>query len=373
MSSAAPARPSGTGPSRFPRRIVVLLHLAAAAAWFGVFAIYVRVWLGPSEASGVLEQSARQVVEGRAQAPFQYRLLVPHVLMGLHDALGWPVGYAEAVVDVAALAVGVAVIAALLRRLDLEHLVVPVALVGAYLEVGTLWFGKFETATAFAATTIAAWALVTDDRRRWLALAPAMVVLAGTRTDLLLALAIGAAARWLLAGRRRTDLVTAAALAIAGIGASIALAAAYPDAHYDPGAPMVQVAHNLNPLVLLVVALFVLPVLGPFLLVRSEPALRTLLDAQRDLMAPLLGMVIAELGSVLIVGRADEVRLLFPLAAPLGIVAVLGWRALVGAHLVTPDPTPSAVDADAVVEGPPERGATPAPVLVGMAADPARL
>jgi hypothetical protein len=313
---------------QLPRSVAALLHTCAALVWLGMFALYVRVWLAPQESDGVLVNSATAVVNGTADAPFQYRILVPHVLLWLHDHLGWPIGYAETVLDLAMLGIGIAVTAAILRRLHLEVWVLAVACFGAYLGVGMLWFGKFETITAFAAMTVATWAILCDDRRRWLPMAAVALVLAGTRTDLLLAIGVALVARWLLAGRHRRDLVGGLAIGAFGVAATIGLILRYPDARYDEQVGAVQIVHNLQPLVLLVFVAFALPAVGPYLLARSQPPIRSVVNDHRAVMVPLLALVAAELVSILVIGRADEVRLLFPLATPLAIVGVVGWRAI---------------------------------------------
>ncbi|MEZ5139548.1 MAG: quinolinate synthase NadA [Acidimicrobiales bacterium] len=197
------AREHRDRPDALPRSIATLLHATAALVWAGAFTFYLRVWLGPRESDGSIGRSVREVVGGTADAPFQYRILVPQLLDRLHDALGWPYGYGEMVVDLVALTVAVAVTAALLRRLGLEVWVLAVALVGAQLTIGAMWWGKTETYAALAAATVGLWAVLDDRRRRWLPLLAAAAVLAGTRTDLLLALGIAALARWALAGRER--------------------------------------------------------------------------------------------------------------------------------------------------------------------------
>lgn len=319
-------------PTVLPRGVAALLHTCAALVWLGMFALYVRVWLAPQESDGVLETSANAVVNGTADAPFQYRILVPNVLVWLHDHLGWPVGYAETIIDLAALAIGIAVTAALLRKLHLEIWVLAVACFGAYLGVGMLWFGKFETVTAFAAMAVATWAILCDDRRRWIPLIAVSLVLAGTRTDLLLALGVALVARWLLAGRRPRDLVGGLTVGAFGVAATAAWILRYPDARYDDQVGAIQLVHNIQPLVLLIFLAFALPAVGPYLLARSQPGIRSLVNDHRPVMVPLLALVAAELASILVIGRADEVRLLFPLATPLAIVGVVGWRTILGPY-----------------------------------------
>jgi hypothetical protein len=316
-------------PGGLTRDVRILLHASAAAVWLGLLLMYERVWLRPRDVSGDLETWAQAVVDGTSAAPYQFRLLVPHLVVGLHDALGWSVGQATIAVDVVAMAVAVAATAVLLRRLALEAWVLPIALYGATLGIGLLWWGKFETVTAFAGVAIALVGIVSDEARtRWACLLPAAVILTGTRTDLLIAVGVALLARWRWAGRRPADLAAGLLLGAAGAVATLALKAAYPDAAYPDGVSLVQVAHNLQPLVLLTLVAFLLPALGPWLLADRQPALRAALDADREALVPLLALVLAEVAATLVVGRVEEVRLLFPLATALGLLGVVGWRAL---------------------------------------------
>lgn len=322
----APDGANGTGLARDVR---ILLHASAVAAWLGLLLMYERVWLRPRDVSGDLEVWARAVVDGTSAAPYQFRLLVPHLVVWLHDTLGWSVGQAAITVDAVAMAAAIAATAVLLRRLRLEVWVLPVALYGAALGIGLVWWGKFETITAFAGVTIALVGIVTDDARtRWACLLPAAVILTGTRTDLLIAVGVALLARWRWAGRRPADLAAGLVLGAAGAVATLGLKAAFPDAAYPDGVALVQVTHNLQPLVLLTLVAFLLPALGPWLLAERQPALRGALDADRGAIVPLLALVLAEVAATLVVGRVEEVRLLFPLATALGILGVVGWRAL---------------------------------------------
>ncbi|MEZ5182714.1 MAG: hypothetical protein R2702_12710 [Acidimicrobiales bacterium] len=330
-----------------PRHLAVALHATAALLWFGAFSFYVRVWLQPRDATGELLRWASSTVDGTNSAPYQYRVLVPHLQVGLHDHLGWSGATAQGAIDAAALGIGIVAIAALLRRLHLEVWVLAVAAYGCALSIGLLWWGKAESITAFAATSVAVWAIGEDGRRRWWALAPAALVLAGTRTDLLLALGVALLARWAWAGRRRGDLVAGLALGALGALATVVLKAAYPDATYPVA--VVQVAHNLQPVVLLTLIAFVAPALAPWLLADREPSVRRAFEVHRATIVPALALVAAEVASLLVVGRAEEVRLLFPLTGALGVLGVLGWRAALGPY----------ASSGAAVEASAERDTTP--------------
>lgn len=317
-------------PRPLPRHLAAALHTTAALVWFGALSFYVRVWLQPRDASGELLRWAGSTVDGTNSAPYQYRILVPHLMVWLHEELGWTGAAAETAIDAVALLIGVVAIAALLRRLHLEVWTLAVAAYGGVLSIGLLWWGKSETITAFAATSVVLWAVLQEDRRRWAVLAPAALVLAGTRTDLLLALGVALLARWAWAGRRRDDLAAGVALGAVGVAATVALKAAYPDATYPVA--VVQLSHNLQPTVLLTLIAFIAPALAPWLLIDREAAVRRALDEHRAVVVPTLALVLAEVASLLVVGRVEEVRLLFPLAAALGLLAVLGWRAALGPY-----------------------------------------
>lgn len=328
------------------------LHATAALLWFGAFSFYVRVWLQPRDATGELLDWARATVDGTSAAPYQYRVLVPHLQVWLHDHVGWSGAAAQGAIDAVALAVGIVAIAAILRRLHLEVWTLAVAAYGAALSIGLVWWGKSESITAFAATSVAVWAIGEEGRRRWWALGPAALVLAGTRTDLLLALGVALLARWAWAGRRRGDALAGVAVGAFGVLATVALKAAYPDAAYPVA--VVQVAHNLQPMVLLTLLAFVAPALGPWLLTDREPTVHRALEVHRATVVPALALVAAEVASLLVVGRVEEVRLLFPLAGSLGVLAVLGWRAALAPYVGSPVSAPPS-SADPL----PERSAHP--------------
>lgn len=292
--------------------------------WFGAFSFYVRVWLQPREASGELLQWAHQTVDGTNSAPYQYRILVPHVQVWLVEHLGWPAAFAEGMVDAAMLAVGIIAVAVTLRALRLEAWTLAVAGYGAALSVGLLWWGKAETITAFGAASVATWAVLESGRRRWTALVPAVLVLAGTRTDLIVAVGLALLARWAWAGRQRDDRTAGLVTIGFGIAATVALKAAYPDATYPVA--VVQIGHNLQPVVLLTLVAFVAPAIVPWAMIEREAAVGAAFARHRATVIPLLALVGAEVGSLLVVGRVEEVRLLFPLAAALGVLAVLGWQ-----------------------------------------------
>ncbi|MEZ5139581.1 MAG: hypothetical protein R2711_12690 [Acidimicrobiales bacterium] len=329
-----------------PRHLAVALHATAALLWFGAFSFYVRVWLQP-------RTPRASCCDGRARpSTAPTRRPTSTGCWSRTSRSGSTITSAgrarpPRAIDAAALGIGIVAIAALLRRLHLEVWVLAVAAYGCALSIGLLWWGKAESITAFAATSVAVWAIGEDGRRRWWALAPAALVLAGTRTDLLLALGVALLARWAWAGRRRGDLVAGLALGALGALATVVLKAAYPDATYPVA--VVQVAHNLQPVVLLTLIAFVAPALAPWLLADREPSVRRAFEVHRATIVPALALVAAEVASLLVVGRAEEVRLLFPLTGALGVLGVLGWRAALGPY----------ASSGAAVEASAERDTTP--------------
>jgi hypothetical protein len=317
-------------------------RVGAGLVWLGLYGMYVRLWVQPQDARGNLERWARPVAEGTAAAPFQYRFAVPGAMTWAADHLAWPFGFTLQLVDAVALIVGAVAFDRLLQRLELGMWALPAALYGGFLGLGVVWWGKFETMAAFAAMTVATAALLGLVRHRSLVLAGCALVLIGTRTDLLFALAVAEAARWWWIDRRPGALRTALALGATAAIATVGLSLAYPDAAYDEATGVVQVWHNLQPTNLAIAAAFLLPALLPHLLRWRGPQLQARLEADRATWLPLLALVGAQVASVALIGRADEVRLFFPLVAALSILGIVGWRAVVGlvAAETTSEPAP---------------------------------
>jgi hypothetical protein len=196
---------------------------------------------------------------------------------------------------------------------------------GAFLGIGCLWLAKFETTLAFAAVTIGVLAVLGFVRYRALTLAIVVLVLAGTRTDLIVALAGAELARWWWTDRRPATLRSAVVLGAAGALATAVLAQRF--AHNPYNNEMVELAYNLRPTVLATGAGFLLPPLLPWVLCWRGPGLRDALRPHLPIAIPLLGLCIVEIGQCTAVGRLEEVRMFFPLAAPLAVLGILGWRA----------------------------------------------
>jgi hypothetical protein len=64
------------------------------------------------------------------------------------------------------------------------------------------------------------------------------------------------------------------------------------------------------------------------LLARTSFLRSEILAVVRDC-GPLLAVLATEIGVTLLVGRVDEVRLLFPLAFPIAVVGIQLWSAVV--------------------------------------------
>jgi hypothetical protein len=335
-ATAAPRDAPVDDPSAHTERDRALLALRATAGlvWIGLYGMYVRLWVLPSDLRGDLERWARPVAEGTAAAPFQYRFAVPDLLVWCADHLGWRIGFTHQLVDAIALAIGVVLLDRLLRHLDLGLWLLPASLYAGFLGLGIVWWGKFETTTAFAATTLATAALLGAVPRRGLALGVAAALLVGTRTDLLIAVGVAELARWWWVDRRPAALRSGLLLAGTGVAATVGLKAIYPDAAYDASTGVVQVWHNLQPTNLAIAIAFLAPALVPLALAWRGPQVRAALADQRTVLVPAIALVAAEVGSVLLIGRADEVRLFFPLVAALSVIGIVGWSAVL--RVLTP-------------------------------------
>ncbi|WP_421119130.1 hypothetical protein ACE2AJ_17465 [Aquihabitans daechungensis] len=107
---------------------------------------------------------------------------------------------------------------------------------------------------------------------------------------------------------------------------TVALSRIWPDARYGEQG-LIQLAHNSKPAVWLTAAAFLAPVLIPYALCAPGTRARASIERERSVVGPLLALVLIEVAFTIVVGRIEEVRMFFPLAAPLAIVGALGWRA----------------------------------------------
>jgi len=336
-----PALPTVATAGRFapkPRRTVVAVDRRSLERWSaalggaalaGTFFLYVNVWVTPRYYSGDLDLWVRSVVDGTATAPYQYRVLVPALLVWLTDHAGASMAQATIVVDGSALALGTALGFHMLRKSGLAVYALPAAVYCGWLGLGLLNYAKPETLVAFAAVTAAANVVAHDagGRARWLVVVVAAVVLAGCRTDLLVALGVGFGVR---AWQRRSvvDAGAALALVVTALAATVALLVRYPDAKYPEGVHVVQLQHNLTAIPVVLLAAFLLPALGPLVLARAPRVRREVLDVASRY-AALLAVVATEVVVTLVVGRTEEIRLLFPEAFLIALVGIELWRVVV--------------------------------------------
>lgn len=334
----APAPSRGDGPALDAEwaRVGQALRLAALAVWGGLFSLYLKVWFNPRVADGSLVQGAQRVWNGTQEAPFQYRFVVPDLIVGLSRLFGTGIGPTAKAVDAVNLALGAVLLDRLLRRLGIGEWTLPAALYGGFLGVGLLWWAKFETLPAFAVMALATTVLVGDHRRRPALLLACALVLCGMRTDLVLALGVALLARWRWADRRRIDLQLGLAIGALGVTATAVLARAFPDARYPADTDVIQLIHNVNPAIWLTALAFLAPAVLPYALCPDGPRMRAALSPHRALLVTLGALVTAEVALTFLVGRVEEVRLYVPLLAPLAVLGVLGWQAALSLRPTSP-------------------------------------
>ena len=319
------------------RRLVLERWSAAlgGCALGGVYFFYVVIFILPRDGTPDLDGVVRSVVNGGAQAPYQYRFLVPCIEVWLNDHAALSMGQAAMLVDMIAMAIAGAIGFAILKRVGLGLFALPAGLYCAYVGIGIAALSKPETVVAFACTTAALLAL---ERRPviagwwspyvvWSVLVVASVVLLGCRTDLVFALATGFAVRYRYF-RARADAAAMVCLALAAVIVSVALVAHWPHSHYPKGTAVVQILHNLDALPLVVLSCFLLPALAPLVMMFRHPAVSLAVRPTAVAHLPLIVMILTEVSSTFIVGRIDEVRLAFPLAFAIAWVGVDLWRAL---------------------------------------------
>ena len=306
-----------------------------SCALAGMFYLYIQIDIFTREGTFALDGVVRQIVDGKADAPFQYRFLIPDVLVWIDDHTSYTIGQAVEVIDGIGLAVGAAIGFAILKRTGRGLYALPVGLYLSLLSIGYIALPKPETLTAFACATAALIALerrpVSDGwwsgRVAWAALVLSTVILLGCRTDVVFALAVGFGARY-VARRQPVDAIAAGVLATSAIVATLALIARFPDAKYPSGVSMVQLADNFSAIRIVVVGLFVLPALAPLVIMWRHPAVAPRVRDAAMTHLPLLMVVAAQVVSSFVVGRFDEVRLFFPVAFALAWVGVEMWQAV---------------------------------------------
>jgi hypothetical protein len=299
---------------------------------------------GPS-AKGLVESLLRGTVDGTVNAPFQYRFLVPCVLVWLSDHTSMSIGTATVLLDGAAIAIGASLGVAMLRRTGLGLYALPVLLYSALLILGPILYYKPETMTAFACITAALLALQRrsvaqgwwSGRVLWPSLVIAALVLAGCRTDLLVALGVGFAIRW-WQKRDATDRIAALSLAVTGMVAALVLARVYPDAHYPPAVGLVQLSYNFDAFSVTILGFFLAIALGPLIALRGPEPMAAAARAVASERLPILGLVATEVASTVVFGRIDEIRLIFPLGFAIAWVGADLWRALLSSVEIEDSP-----------------------------------
>src|SRR5205823_4104245 len=135
-------------------------------------------------------------------------------------------------------------------------------------------------------------------------------ILIGCRTDLLFALGAGFTMRW-WQKRERFDLVAAGLLVMTCTVATLALIRFFPDAHYPPGVGPVQLSYNFDALTVCVRGAFLATALGPLVALRGPSTAAVAVRDVASERSPLLALIVAEVASMFVFGRIDEVRLIF--------------------------------------------------------------
>ena len=310
--------------------------VVGAFAVGGAFYHYVLFAIVIRERDGRLQAAIHDVVNQRAAAPYQYRVLVPAIVTWLEDHTPFSLGQVMVLLDGAMLVAAVALGLALLRRLDLRLLTLPVLLYCAFMMVGLIAFPKPETTTALFGVTASMLALERrplsegwwSPRIVWTGLVLSSSILVGCRTDLLVALAAGFAVRWWLR-REWADAYAAIMLAAAAVIATVVLVHIYPMARYPSDTGLIQITWSISALPLVVASCFLAPALAPLaLLLRRTDTVEPLQRAARAHL-PALGVIVAEVLAAVTVGHVDEVRLFFPVFFCLATVGAEMWRAMV--------------------------------------------
>ena len=301
----------------------------------GAFYHYATLTILVPGSKGAFGGAIHAIVDGQADAPYQYRFLVPCVLVWLTDHAHLALDTAASLVDGVALATGAVIGVAMLRRSGLGLYAWPALLYCGLLILGPTAYYKPETMVAFACTTAALLALERrpptegwwSSRAVWPALVIATLVLIGCRTDLLFALGVGFAVRWRKT-REQADLVAATALLAVGVVATVALVHAYPDAHYPRGLGVVQLAYNVDSVQLCVLGFFLAAAIGPLIAVRGATPLAVAARAVASERLPVIALIATEVTATLVVGKIDEIRLIFPVGLALAWVGADVWRAV---------------------------------------------
>ena len=305
-----------------PQRLERAQLVASAAILGGLLHLHYVKFLRDAEYKGTLGPLYEDVVNGNADAPYQYRILVPRFVVWLHHLSGVTYRLVGLVVDGAALFGGAIAVLALAKAVRLSRAMLAIALYIAFLGYSTTVYAKPETMVAFFATSLLALAFVRhDEKGATLLLLVAAAVLAGTRIDTLAAFAVAYFARWWWQ-RRRTDLWAAVVLVALAVVSLVGMKAAYPDATYPKGLSLVQLGHNVGPGTFLIPLLFLLPAMVPVWMLRGR--IREAIGIE---LAALGVAVVVFSAEACVIGRIEETRLWFPFAGVVGCIGAAAWIA----------------------------------------------
>jgi hypothetical protein len=269
------------------------------------------------------------ILAGTADAPQQYRILIPFTAVFLANNLHLGLRHVVALVDLIAISGASVLIISLLNRRSLYRngdrvfriatVLVAIALAEYYL-AWLIWYQKYDTLLGVMYTSATFW-LITNKRsdRTWVFLLLMILTSAvesWSRADLVVIVNGGLVVSIILFREQLRDFVEirflATCCACATLGAAVQLYLSrglYPKATYGD-TPLVQLAANLNITDMAVYFAFVLPVIFAILI---------LLQRRKDHLEEAMLLVVPTIAYFLIVfviGRIEEVRLFLPFVFP---------------------------------------------------------
>lgn len=298
------------------RRDGVVVACGVGLFWF----LYTQVSLLPSLDDGWVETNVLAVADGDGFAPFQFRFLVPVLEAWLIRDVGIGSKAVIGLVDLAGLAITAWCAHRVARKVPTA--VSPSALCGlvAWFALGSFWYHQPDTFVTLAAASVVIAAGVGAAP-----VAPAVaagLVLAGGRTDVLLALGMAALwdARRRAGGRRRIAGVVMISVAVL---ATVCWRLRWPDAEYLPGNSPFMLVENVVRLWVLVPILLLAPIWLQALFLGVDQTFRRLRRVP-GLEAGLVGFAV--LGAMTsVAGQLQEVRILAPFAIVLALATVTVW------------------------------------------------
>jgi lipid-A-disaccharide synthase-like uncharacterized protein len=319
VNAVDPPRDGGsqTQPSRrraVSGRLITSTGARGTAAGLCVLVVYLHHYyyllLNPTINDRALITRYQEIAAGTDRAPDQYRLLIPSTAAVITRMTTLPLHVVVVLIDSVSLLGGAVLLAWLLCRRGLESQILPALLYVGAVAVTALLFPRPETLPGFLGATCVLTAYLHPGRGEAVLGVAGAVLLAGCRPEM----AAAAALAFVLQGwRERRSLKSVGGAVLAGLGAlgTLIPICLHPRTSYMTN--LVQVEHNLDPRNQLVLAATLAPVL--VYLTRNRAAR----------WAPLLTWVGAAVGLTFVVGRVDEVRILFPLAGVLAYVAADLW------------------------------------------------